>query len=1749
MLRQEVYALDRTGTPDYPSGQPYTVKEQNFTIAVVQPRAGQRHAVFFTHPREAIQHHYERNADDPRIGHTLTLEVDGYGAVLRSLDISYPRADVPGRLPEQAATHMLLTLNRVANEDAATDWRRTGQAVEARTYEVVKPPTAALRFGFDEVAALLAALIDPASKVPPAAKTLPYGQWDWRSAWNPVAEPGGVAHSRLRLIEHLRTLYRPNDFGAAAGNVLALLPLGGVESLALVGQTHRLAFPTGLIGDIYKRPLLGPGGAPAENLLQAPASVLGGGGYVDLDQDGQWWIPSGRMFLSPGASDTPALERAAARAHFFLPRRFRDPFHTAAVPTETTVDYDTYDLLVAETRDALGNRVTAGARDAGGIVTTPGNDYRVLKATLVADANRNRRAIAFDTLGFVAGSAVMGKPPPDAVEGDALDGFAADLDEATAAAHLADPLADPAAILGQATTRLVYDLFAYRNTKGQARPQPPVIYTLARETHAADPVPAGGMKYQQSFSYSDGFGREIQKKILAEAGPVPLRDAGGAIVVGADGRPQMSAAVDPRWVGSGWTVFNNKLKPVRQYKSFFSDTHHFDADARIGVSPILFYDPMERVVATLHPDHTWSKTVFGPWSETNWDASDTTGLAPQNDADVKDFFVFPDSTPRLDASEYLPTWHGLRTDPANAAPAALRWPDAKSRAAEAAAADMALVHTGTPSVTHSDSLGRAVLTVSHNRTKYSNAAPQDELAETRTVLDIENNVRAVIDAMGRAVMRHNYDMLGHRIHQASMEAGERWMLDNATAKPWRAWDSRAHAFETTYDALRRPADSIVDEGGTIVFLRRVYGESAPNAEANNLRGKPFRVFDQAGVETSATYDFKGNPLSGSRQLAQTVDAALDWAGPVPLEGEVFVHAARYDALDRAAEVTAPDGSIIRHGFNAARLLRTVDVNLQGAMNGSAKVWTPFLVDVDYDAKGNRTRVDYATREATLISTRYAYDWETFRLVGLYTRRGVDPVTRAGVAFDGDSENPVPPPDTIAAPETPPAGKSSGLQNLHYTYDPSGNVTAIRDDAQQTVYFHNKRVEPSATFTYDALYRVIEATGREHLGQVGGVPVPNSYNDRPRIGIELSASDGNALGLYLQRYVYDAVGNFQSIAHVGTHPANPGWTRTYSYAEASQLEPGRVSNRLTMTAVGAANEVYSTGGDGFDPHGNMLHMPQLQALQWDFKDQLRMTRRQAVANDDADGLVHQGERTWYVYDSGGKRVRKVTFAVAGPVKEERIYLGGFEIYRRGGARPLERQTLLLEDGARRMALVETRTQGSEPGVPAQVVRYQFGNHLGSASLELDDHADIISYEEYTPYGGTSFQAVRSQTEAPKRYRFSGKERDDESGLYYHGARYYASWLGRWVSADPVGIADGVCLYAYAGGNPVKFVDPTGTTITVSANTATQMPYLPLRGGQRALALQTSQQQAEATFLRDIRLGLKSSEQSLFTIDARTHQLQFSGDRKKLSTMSGFAQLLVGQIDAKTSITILPTILGAANGVAAGQLTSGPFMVAPTGATRGAIVELRLGRSGGNPGATVRDKAAGTTFVAYVTGPTRTTGDLAGASGASPSINTQQQSLQDYFAQGNITQTLTHELAAHVEGNLRGEPNNDGHFGDTEKFLGGQTSLLNFRNATGGDPPWQKVLKNTSVAPFERSLKLEREVLAQLQANFPHLPKGHVVPGGEPDKRKAYVDLVTRAEANKRVSEETETINEFLDSGHAFKDPPSNWPPPLQIGGRP
>ena len=135
--------------------------------------------------------------------------------------------------------------------------------------------------------------------------------------------------------------------------------------------------------------------------------------------------------------------------------------------------------------------------------------------------------------------------------------------------------------------------------------------------------------------------------------------------------------------------------------------------------------------------------------------------------------------------------------------------------------------------------------------------------------------------------------------------------------------------------------------------------------------------------------------------------------------------------------------------------------------------------------------------------------------------------------------------------------------------------------------------------------------------------------------------------------------------------------------------------------------------------------------------------------------------------------------------------------------VERETVHISDDQKLIAMIDN--DGT-----TETIRYQIDNHLGSASLELDQDADIISYEEYHPFGTTSYRSGRSETEVSlKRYKYVGKERDEETGLYYYGARYYASWIARFVSVDPLQHDYPIYTpYQYAGNKPISYIDLDG-----------------------------------------------------------------------------------------------------------------------------------------------------------------------------------------------------------------------------------------------------------------------------------------------------------------------------------------------------
>jgi RHS repeat-associated protein len=1170
VLRQETYALDGTDREPHP----YVATESGHELRVLQGRAGNAHAVFAVHPRDVVTHHYERDPDDSRVGHELTLEVDEFGHATKTAAVSYPRR-APA-FPEQGRLAVVYTESDLLHRPGEPGWYRLGLPLESRSYELT---------GLAMPAGLLTgeAIREAARR----AEEIPY---------EAAPTPGRLER---RLIGRARHTYYRNDLAGP-------LPLGAVESLALPHASFAMALTPGLVAEVY-------GG-------RVDDAVLRGAGYARFDGDPSWWVPSGRA------------EFDAER--FYVPIAFRDVFDN-----RLAVSYDPHALLLVETVDGLGNRVRAES------------DYRVLGPWRVTDPNGSRTAAAYDELGSVTATAVMGREGSD--EGDTLE--------------------DP-------TTRLEYDLDRWVRDR-----KPASVRTLARERHRDPATP-----WQEHRVYSDGMGRQVQVKARAE--PDPETGAG-------------------RWVGTGRTLFNNKGDPVKQYEPFFSSTPDYEDEAAMveqGVTPVLRYDPVGRLVRTDRPDGSVTRVVFDPWREEAWDANDTAAESRW-------------SAERLGRPEGDP---------------------------ERRAAELAVGHAATPGVAHLDGQGRTFLTEADNGVAEDG---ERRIYRTHLDLDVEGHPRRVTDARGNPVMRYRYDLLGGVLHRVSPDSGERWALADAAGKPLRAWDARGRRIRWEHDALQRPTGCLVGEGEEPETLveRTVYGEGHPEAERFNLRGRVYQVFDGAGVAVNEAYDFKGNLLRGGRRLARDYRGRLDWSGAPVLEAETFESRTAYDALSRPTSLVTPDGSEIRPAYNEAGLLERVEARLRGA-----EPPVPFVTGVDYDAKGQRLAIRYGNGARTDCE----YDPFTFRLRRLLTTR--------------------------------PAG-AGPLQDLRYTYDPVGNVTDVRDDAQPTVFFRNAVVEAHGRYAYDPLYRLVLAEGREH----GGAGADRAVDHEELPGADIPHdNDAQALRRYAEEYAYDEVGNVLRVIHraEGGH-----WTRRYAYASDS--------NRLLATSLpGDHDDGPYSGRYEYDPHGSMTRMPHLAALDWDVDDRLQSV--------DLGG----GGRAFCVYDAGGQRVRKVREHLGGLV-EERIYLGAFEVYRRraGDTLELERETLHVMDDRRRVALVETRTVDRDaPGLtPTPRVRYQLDDHLGSAVLELDEEARVIGYEAYHPYGTTAYQAARAGVEvSPRRYRYTGMERDEETGLGYHTARYYAPWLGRWTSADPVGLAGGSNVYAYSANRPVGAHDRAGTQHT-------------------------------------------------------------------------------------------------------------------------------------------------------------------------------------------------------------------------------------------------------------------------------------------------------------------------------------------------
>lgn len=679
-----------------------------------------------------------------------------------------------------------------------------------------------------------------------------------------------------------------------------------------------------------------------------------------------------------------------------------------------------------------------------------------------------------------------------------------------------------------------------------------------------------------------------------------------------------------------------------------------------------------------------------------------------------------------------------------------------------------------------------------------------------------------------------YDLAGRKVKMTDPDMGT-----------WAYTYDRAGNLKTQKDALNQTVSFTYD------VLNRLVKKAYPNSKFITYSyDDPAKSYSKGRlsyvVDLSGRRDHYYDQLGRETKVSRAID------------GSTYAIERAYNAAGQVVSLKYPDGETVNYIYNKA-----------GAIDKIAGAST-YIGNVDYTPSGQIAKVVYGNSAVT----DYTYDPKTARLSDLLTNNGA-------------------------------------LQNLHYQYDPSGNIKHITDS----------RNSATQDFIYDDLNRLTQANGAygnfayqyDPIGNIIYKEGANYIYGSTQPHALTSGSDGF-------RANYDANGNMVKRANavltydydnhltkIEPAPANdpvtvemvlsPGWnfvavplvvgdkniTSVLSsisgkYDQVSRYNPAAAKyehfinnstyNQFTTMEPGRGYQVYVTSACTLKLTGTLLTAKYNISLVKGWQMIGCIYKARAKVSDALNNLIkginydkisrydfvkgafvdlaaadylEPGQAyfirllknsTWtalpvteavvpkteFVYDTEGNRVKKTTGVVA------TLYIG--EFFEKTGSSATKHIFL----GAARVASLILRASAAQGSASREEIAYYHPDHLGSSNIITDKSGKQAQLSEYTPFGAVS---VQNPAKALTNYLFTGKELDS-TGLYYYGARYYDSKIGRFISADPIEYSDmgikaagGKDLatflrnpqnfnrYSYCRNNPMGYIDPTGMlTIDIS-----------------------------------------------------------------------------------------------------------------------------------------------------------------------------------------------------------------------------------------------------------------------------------------------------------------------------------------------
>ncbi|MFI1796997.1 putative T7SS-secreted protein [Streptomyces sp. NPDC020379] len=760
--------------------------------------------------------------------------------------------------------------------------------------------------------------------------------------------------------------------------------------------------------------------------------------------------------------------------------------------------------------------------------------------------------------------------------------------------------------------------------------------------------------------------------------------------------------------------------------------------------------------------------------------------------------------------------------------------------------------TGLRVTSMTDSLGHTTHYVVEDATSHVVAEIDPTGAVTRTRRDRHNRLLSRTDALGRttefryddagrllSVTRPDgraatvaYDSAGHPVTVTDVDGSVRHQTFDSAGRRTSATDPSGAVTRFTYDALGHPA-AVTDAlgattrvtcdakglpvevtdplGGVTTYRRDAFGRvttvidpmGATTRLSWTLEGKLARRLGPDGAEERWTYDGEGNCVTHTDALGGTTRS-------------------EYTHFDLLAARTGPDG--VRYEFaHDSRLQLTAVTNPQGL------TWS-----YEFDPAGRlASETDFDGR-----TLRYAHD-ATGRLVSR-----TDPLGQT-VAYERDVLGRVVAKNAGGAVTTYAHDAAGRLleaagpdATLAYGRDRLGRVKSETCDGRTLTFAYDelgrrtKRVTPTgavSTWAYDAAGRRTamtasghaftmehDAAGREITRRFGsGMALAHVWDPAGRL------SEQSVPGVVTHRYEYRRDGSVASIddrsftldaAGRVTAVDAPGWSERYAYDEAgNQTSADWPSAHPGQEAVGprayAGTRITRAGGVRYehDALGRVVvrrktrlsRKPDIWRYEWDAEDRLRSVTT-------PDGTCWR-----YLYDPLGRRIAKQRLDAAGGVLEEVRFTWD-------GAKLIEQTTTSSEfpnpvtltwdhDGLHPIAQTEriSTADASQREVDSRF--FAIVTDLIGTPTELISPEGEVAWQSRATLWGTTAWPTGSTAYTP--LRFPGQYFDPETGLHYNFHRHYDPETGRYLSADPLGLAPAPNPVAYVH-NPVTWADPLG-----------------------------------------------------------------------------------------------------------------------------------------------------------------------------------------------------------------------------------------------------------------------------------------------------------------------------------------------------